>query len=225
MPRIRSIKPGFFKSEDVSALPLRARLTWIGLWTHCDDQGRTKDNARLIKGDIWPLDDVSLRDIEEDLSTLAAAGRIVRYEVDGRRYLEIVNWSEHQKIDRPTKSSIPGPSNGHRVLDEPSPNPRAGKGGERKGEEGTRDTRARDASPAAPIPTEPSPEPPRQCLKHIDDSDPPPCGPCADARRAHSRWEAERAARIAAAPKCRKHRGMPAETCGLCRAEKLGADA
>lgn len=40
MAKIRSIKPDFFTSEDVSALPLRARLTWIGLWTHCDDHGR-----------------------------------------------------------------------------------------------------------------------------------------------------------------------------------------
>jgi hypothetical protein len=153
VPRIRTIKPSFFRSEDVAVLPLRARLTWIGLWTHCDDQGRTKDNARLIKGDIWPLDSVSLRDIEEDLETLAAQGRIVRYEVDGRRYLEIVNWSEHQKIDRPSQSKIPPPSDGRIVyeglfvgsgtsrgsLDEGPASPRAGKGGEgeRKGTDET----------------------------------------------------------------------------------------
>lgn len=82
MPRIRSIKPSFFLSEDVAALPLRARLLWIGLWTHCDDAGRAKDNARLIKGAVWPLDNVTLADIEDDLATLADHGRIVRYEVD-----------------------------------------------------------------------------------------------------------------------------------------------
>ncbi|PZF82321.1 hypothetical protein C1I99_31600, partial [Micromonospora deserti] len=112
MPRIRTIKPSFFKSEDVSVLPFRARLTWIGLWTHCDDQGRTKDNARLIKGDVWPLDDVSLRDIEEDLAVLAANGRIIRYEVAGVRYLEVVNWHDHQKISKPSPSRIPGPEAG-----------------------------------------------------------------------------------------------------------------
>lgn len=112
MPRIRSIKPSFFKSEDVSVLPFRARLTWVGLWTHCDDAGRAKDNARLIKGDVWPLDDVSLRDIEEDLAVLAAHGRIVRYEVAGARYLEIVNWRDHQKIPKPTPSRLPGPEQG-----------------------------------------------------------------------------------------------------------------
>jgi hypothetical protein len=123
MARIRSIKPSFFRSEDVSALPFRARLTWIGLWTHCDDAGRTKDNARLIKGDVWPLDQVSLRDIEDDLDTLAAHGRIVRYEVDAKRYLEIVNWHVHQAISKPTPSRIPGPSAGRVLTFEEPPEP------------------------------------------------------------------------------------------------------
>lgn len=109
MPRIRSIKPDFFKSEDVSALPLRARLTWVGLWTQCDDHGRYKDSARLIKGDLWSLDDVSLRDIEEDLAVLEAERRIVRYEVDGKRYLAVVNWHAHQAINRPGRAKHPAP--------------------------------------------------------------------------------------------------------------------
>ncbi|WP_134045946.1 hypothetical protein [Amycolatopsis arida] len=71
-----------------------------------------KDNARLIKGDIWPLDDVSLADIEQDLETLAAHGRIVRYHVGGRRYLEIVGWHDHQSIQKPTPSKIPPVSEG-----------------------------------------------------------------------------------------------------------------
>lgn len=109
MPRIRTIKPSFFQSEDVSALPMRARLTWIGLWTHCDDHGRTKDNVKLIKANVWALDDVTLRDVEDDLETLAAHGRIVRYEVDGERYLAIVNWHDHQSIQKKQESKIPPP--------------------------------------------------------------------------------------------------------------------
>ena len=110
MPRIRTVKPGFFRSEDVSPLPFRARLTWIGLWTQCDDHGRYKDSARLIKADVWPLDpDVSLRDVEDDLNTLADLGRIVRYQVDGKPYLAVVNWHAHQSINRPTRPQHPAP--------------------------------------------------------------------------------------------------------------------
>lgn len=249
MARIRSIKPGFFRSEDVSALPMRARLTWIGLWTQCDDQGRAKDNPRLIKGDVWPLDDVSLADIEEDLSALAANGRIARYEVDGKRYLEVANWSEHQKIDRPTKSVIPPPSegtpyspNGRRALDEPSEevspkgtampevihrraldesstSPRVGKGRERKGGEGTR---ARGPSPADGT-SPPEQEPPPKCPEHQHLAKPPPCGDCADARKAHEAWHADRRARLAAEPQCRAHRGQLARNCGGCAADRKAA--
>lgn len=184
MARIRSIKPSFFRSEDVSVLPLRARLTWIGLWTHCDDAGRTKDNARLIKGDIWPLDDVSLRDIEDDLATLAAHGRIVRYEVDGRRYLEIANWRDHQAIQKPTPSKLPPPPDTTTgQLPEDSGSPTARKGREGKGGEGTR---------------VPAREPPTRCTEHADTPDPPPCGRCADARRAHDTAQRQHAAWAAA---------------------------
>jgi hypothetical protein len=220
MARIRTIKPSFFKSDDVSALPLRARLTWIGLWTQCDDQGRTKDHTRLIKADIWPLDTVSLADIEEDLSTLAAHGRIVRYEVDGKRYLEVTNWSEHQKIDRPSKSTIPPPTNGHRALVEDSTSTRAGKGKEGRGREGTRDASAHEADGEA-MSEPPDSEPPSRCQKHLNSRNPPSCGPCADARREHNRWQKAYNERIADSPKCRVHRGEMAHNCRLCRAEEL----
>lgn len=224
MARIRSIKPGFFRSEDVSALPLRARLTWIGLWTHCDDQGRAKDNAKLIKGDIWPLDSVSLRDIEEDLETLADHGRIVRYDVDGKRYLEIVNWHAHQAISKPTPSRIPAPSEG-RILtaeeppddvdddpgtDHSDPTPvglpedsgRApvGKGKEGKGGEGKGGEACTRASDPAPAPTDPgSDPPPLRCPDHTKTLAPPPCRACRTARETREQWDRDRVAAVGAA--------------------------
>jgi len=209
MPRIRTIKPSFFQSDDVSALPLRARLTWIGLWTQCDDQGRTKDHARLIKAAIWPLDNVSLADIEEDLTTLAEQGRIVRYTAAGQRYLEIVNWDVHQSINRPSPSRIPPPSlNGHATLTEASL-------GERKGREGKGgDARARPRDPP----------PPRTCPKHPDGTD-DPCRACGRAREAYEQWQADKRARVAAGAKCRKHPEELAANCRSCRADQLAGGA
>lgn len=235
MPRIRSIKPNFFKSEDVSALPLRARLTWIGLWTQCDDHGRYKDSVRLIKGDLWPLDDVSLRDIEEDLSILEEQRRLVRYEVDGKRYLAVVNWHAHQAINRPGKPKHPAPPaplgstdpddenhcdvcakpgtgtlvksspTAHAPLTEPSLQ-------EGKGEEGKGGDARAGASLSAP--------PPR-CPRHLNLTNPPNCGPCADARRARTAWEMGESKRRREAPQCPRHRGEPADSCGRCRSEAL----
>jgi hypothetical protein len=107
--RIRSIKPEFFTSLTIATLDLPARLTFIGLWTHCDDEGRCVDDARLIKAAIWPLDDRTAADVEKDLGALSESSLITRYEVAGRRYLAVCGWAEHQRINRATKSKYPSP--------------------------------------------------------------------------------------------------------------------
>lgn len=111
MARIRTIKPGFFRSHDVTPLSYRARLTWIGLWTYVDDEGRGKDDPRIIKGDLWILeDDVTWQDVERDLTELSVRAHVVRYEDSGRRYLAIPAWLDHQVISRPTPSKFPAPN-------------------------------------------------------------------------------------------------------------------
>lgn len=109
MARIRTIKPEFFTSLTVASLPVEARLTFIGLWTHVDDEGRCVDDARLIKAAIWPLDDRLASDVELDLRALSESSLIRRYKVGERSYLAITNWREHQKINRPTRSKLPAP--------------------------------------------------------------------------------------------------------------------
>src|SRR5881396_1271344 len=117
MPRIRTIKPDFFTSDTVSALPLRARLTWIGLWTHCDDYGRCRDNVRLVKAAVWPLDNVSLRDVADDLDELEKANVVFRYTVKDKSYIQVTNWAEHQKVDHPSKNSpVPPPEDVRELL-------------------------------------------------------------------------------------------------------------
>lgn len=109
--RIRTIKPHFFRSYDVAALSYRARLTWVGLWTYVDDEGRGRDDARIIKGELWALeDDVTWQDVERDLTELSRSAHVTRYTVDGRDYLAIPTWLEHQVISRPTKSKFPEPN-------------------------------------------------------------------------------------------------------------------
>jgi hypothetical protein len=109
MARIRSIKPEFFTSISVANLPIEARLTFIGLWTHCDDEGRCVDDARLIKAAVWPLDDRPAAAVEGDLGALSESSLITRYEARGRRYIAVVGWLEHQRINRPTASKFPVP--------------------------------------------------------------------------------------------------------------------
>lgn len=110
MARIRTIKPSFFKSFSMAAHPYTTRLTFIGLWTYVDDEGRGVDDARLIKGEVWPLDDkMTVKKVEAELARLAEAGQIIRYEECGRRYLAVTEWKQHQRINRPTASTYPVP--------------------------------------------------------------------------------------------------------------------
>jgi Holliday junction resolvase RusA-like endonuclease len=112
VPRIRTIKPEFFTSLTIADLTLEARLTFIGLWTHVDDEGRCVDDARLVKAAIWPLDDRAAGEVDADLRALSESSLITRYTVEGRSYLEVSGWREHQKINRPTPSKLPGPHDG-----------------------------------------------------------------------------------------------------------------
>jgi hypothetical protein len=110
MARIRTIKPAFFTSLTIARCSHTARLTFIGLWTHCDDEGRCVDNTLLIKAAVWPLER-TVKQVESDLDELAEEGLIDRYATESGRYLEVRNWREHQKINRPTPSDLP-PLNG-----------------------------------------------------------------------------------------------------------------
>lgn len=119
MARIRTIKPEFFTSLTIANLTLEARLTFVGLWTHVDDEGRCVDDARLIKAAVWPLDDRVSADVERDLTQLTEYSLILRYKVGGRSYLAVRSWREHQRINRPTPSKLPAPP------ETPDPAPRA----------------------------------------------------------------------------------------------------
>lgn len=109
MARIRTIKPEAFFSESLAEVSVEAERTFFGLLTQSDDHGRHRDNAAIIAGLLWPLraEHTSVH-VEDDLHQLATAGLICRYTgCDGRRYLHVVTWSLHQKIDKASQSRLP----------------------------------------------------------------------------------------------------------------------
>ncbi|MFE1820796.1 hypothetical protein ACFW9S_17555 [Streptomyces anulatus] len=117
MARIRTIKPEAYVSESLAEVSVEAERTFFGLLTQADDHGRHRDNAAIIGGLLWPLraEHTSVH-VEDDLHQLANAGLICRYTgCDGRRYLHIVTWSQHQKIDKPSQSRLPSCPQHHRA--------------------------------------------------------------------------------------------------------------
>lgn len=107
MARARNIKPGFFHNEELVELPFHTRLLFIGLWTLCDREGRLEDRPKRIKMALFPADDVS---VDESLTELEARGFLLRYEVDGGRFIQVNSFLKHQNPHKEEKpSTIPAP--------------------------------------------------------------------------------------------------------------------
>lgn len=108
MPRIRTIKPEFWADEKISLLDPLTRLVFLGLICMADDAGRLVDNVKLLDGQIFPSTDDSCR---ESLDTLARTERVLRYRSpSGQDLIQIANWSKHQRVDNPSKYTLPGPA-------------------------------------------------------------------------------------------------------------------
>lgn len=111
LARSRNIKPGFFKNDDLADLGPEAMLLFAGLWTLADRAGRLEDRPKRIKAEIFPYFDY---DVDALLNQLSERGFVVRYEVDGARYVQVVNFDKHQNPHKDERASaIPAPGEHH----------------------------------------------------------------------------------------------------------------
>lgn len=116
MARIRSIAPEACESRTLAQLTDFEERAWWRLLTHMDDQGRGKDDALLLCSKAFAV----MRNVDEDmvedaLKTYARLRLIVRYEVDGQRYIQVRSWPKHQHPKEPGKVRIPPPPGWHIV--------------------------------------------------------------------------------------------------------------
>jgi hypothetical protein len=155
--RIRSIKPEFFKDDELAELPAMTRLLFIGLWCMADGEGRLENRPRRIKAEIFAYDDC---DVEAALQSLADHGFVTMYAVGDDAYIQIANFKKHQRItgkEAETKSTIPSPDVSVETQSGnigETVNVQEGKGreGSRKGE--GEETRTPSDSPNLPPPPE-----------------------------------------------------------------------
>jgi hypothetical protein len=96
MTKRRTIEAKIRASETFACLTYRQRDLWIGLILVCDDQGRLPGQAAYVRSAVWPYDDVLLADVEADLAALESLGNIMRYQAEGRTYIQLVNWHKYQ---------------------------------------------------------------------------------------------------------------------------------
>lgn len=109
MARIRTIKPEFFLHDELFELEketgLPVRLTFIGLWTQCDREGRFKWRPLRLKAAILPYDEV---DMSRVLHALNTRGFLVKYANNTGEYGVIPSFKNHQVINnKESKSELP----------------------------------------------------------------------------------------------------------------------
>jgi len=103
------------RSDKVAALKndtVRMIYTW--LIPYLDVDGRMEANVDLLKADIAPLlKHITPAVLKNILNELHSIGLIILYSINGKQYLQLTQFDEHQKHlrkDREAPSRIPGPA-------------------------------------------------------------------------------------------------------------------
>jgi hypothetical protein len=112
-PRIRTIKPELWRDQRLQRQDLGARLTFIGLISHADDDGRLEGDRVMLRSLLHPSDaKVTQRLFNRWIDQLDKAGLIRCYEVEDEPYVDLPKFKTHQRIDKPRESTIPAYMNG-----------------------------------------------------------------------------------------------------------------
>lgn len=170
MPRIRTLKPEFFRSPSTAKVDPLVRLFYQALWCWADDFGIGETNIYGWLGFAFPdgqeIYDPELRgfralsaqDLRRFCADVARHFEITFYIVRGRHYYAIGNWEQHQKTERREgRRKNPRPDDPEAIPDlqfqdcaesapicagKPAQNPR--KTGAGTGEQGNRGTGEKD---------------------------------------------------------------------------------
>src|SRR3989338_3105980 len=101
MSRIRTVKPEFWVSEQVSSCSLPARLLFIGMWNFCDDNGVNTTAYVRLKAEVYPCDNFTADDLKKFVNELIQNELLLEYVADDNKsYWLVTGWRKHQKIDR-----------------------------------------------------------------------------------------------------------------------------
>lgn len=114
MAKNRLIASDIWADDWFGPLPFFEQALWIGLFSQCaDDQGRLLDNPVLIRAWVFPYKDIAMVDIVKALALFERDGKIHRYQADGKKLIQIVNWWDHQHAQWVQPSQWPSPEVWH----------------------------------------------------------------------------------------------------------------
>lgn len=106
MGRIRTIKPEFWKHEELSALSESAHMLAAALLNYADDDGYFNANPRLVQAECFPLRELS-SSVPVLLQELSRIGYLrLGLGSDGKTYGHILSFRNHQVISHYKESKI-----------------------------------------------------------------------------------------------------------------------
>lgn len=104
----RIIKESICTSESIDELGWFEEVFFYRLMVNVDDYGRLDARPAILKAKLFPLKNVTLKQVEQALIKLSTAGMVLVYEYDRKPFLQLCAWSKHQQI-RNQKSKYPSP--------------------------------------------------------------------------------------------------------------------
>lgn len=108
MPRKRYLSPKFFANESLAELEAFGRILFQGLWCFADRNGRLEYRPKRLKVEVLPYD-ATVPDVVRWLDQMTELGIISFYEVDGTKYIQVVNFLSYQSPHPGEKALYPDP--------------------------------------------------------------------------------------------------------------------
>lgn len=105
----RLLRESITTSETVNELSAEEEVFFYRLIVVCDDYGYMDARPAILKARCFPLREVSHKSIIKWLATLSRLDFITLYEHDGRPYLAVKKWEDHQRI-RNQHAKYPAPT-------------------------------------------------------------------------------------------------------------------
>lgn len=110
----RILKESVCTSDSVNKLSWFEEVLFYRLIVNCDDYGRFDGRVSIIKNRLFPLkENLTGKTVAEAISKLESAGLVALYEFEGKPYLYLPGWNDHQNV-RAKKSKYPEPKTEHK---------------------------------------------------------------------------------------------------------------
>ena len=103
----RILKESICTSDSIDSLSWFEEVLFYRLIVNCDDYGRFDGRMSVIKNRLFPLkENITAHSVKKSIEKLATVGLVALYEYEGKPYLQLLAWENHQNV-RAKKSKYP----------------------------------------------------------------------------------------------------------------------